>query len=145
MNPVFSISVDISTSDPTIPLGLEVWLDDLLVSNFEHVKESISINHDFSDQDAEHELRFILKNKTNEHTQVDKDGKILRDAVLNISNLKFDEIELNQIFYKNAVYIHNFNGNGPETKDSFHGSLGCNGTVTLKFTTPVYLWLLENM
>jgi hypothetical protein len=23
--------------------------------------------------------------------------------------------------------------------------MGCNGTVSLKFTAPAYLWLLENM
>jgi hypothetical protein len=23
--------------------------------------------------------------------------------------------------------------------------MGCNGTVSLKFTTPIYMWLLETM
>jgi len=145
MTTTFSISVDISTSDSSIPLGLEIWVDDFLVSNFEQVKESIQINQDFSDEDAEHELRFVLKNKLSKHTEIDENGNILKDAVITINHLKFDEIDLEQIMYDNAVYVHDFNGSEQQIQDKFFGSLGCNGTVSLKFTTPVYLWLLENM
>ena len=44
-----------------------------------------------------------------------------------------------------AVYTHDFNGTQPEIEDTFFGEMGCNGTVSLRFTTPIYLWLLENM
>jgi hypothetical protein len=44
-----------------------------------------------------------------------------------------------------AMYTHNFNSTGPSTQDKFYGELGCNGTVTVKFNTPIYLWLLEHM
>jgi len=46
---------------------------------------------------------------------------------------------------KLAQYQHDFNGTGNPTIDKFYGEMGCNGTVSLKFTTPIYLWLLENM
>ena len=59
--------------------------------------------------------------------------------------LAFDEIELKQIFIDHAVYTHNFNGTQTEIQDKFYGEMGCNGTVSFKFTTPVYLWLLENL
>jgi hypothetical protein len=38
-----------------------------------------------------------------------------------------------------------FNGTSEVTEDKFYSELGCNGTVSLKFTTPMYLWLLEHM
>jgi hypothetical protein len=44
-----------------------------------------------------------------------------------------------------ATYTHNFNGAGAETQEKFYGEIGCNGIVSLKFSTPIYLWLLEHM
>jgi hypothetical protein len=44
-----------------------------------------------------------------------------------------------------AKYQHDFNGTGKLTTQNFYGELGCNGTVSLKFSTPIYIWLLENM
>jgi hypothetical protein len=43
------------------------------------------------------------------------------------------------------VYEHNANGTGPLVQDKFYGEMGCNGTVTLEFSSPTYLWLLEQM
>jgi len=62
-----------------------------------------------------------------------------------VTEITFDEIDCTQIVHDHAVYRHNLNGTGPEIDDQFFGDMGCNGTVELKFTTPVYLWLLENM
>jgi hypothetical protein len=96
------------------------------------------------DADAEHELRFVLKNKTAEHTKIDQDGNIVKDSWLTVSDLSFDEIQLGHIGTELAVYTHDFNGTGNQTQEKFYGTLGCNGSVSLKFTTPIYLWLLEN-
>jgi len=49
------------------------------------------------------------------------------------------------VFIDHATYTHNFNGTQAETTDKFYGEMGCNGTVSLRFTTPIYLWLLETM
>jgi hypothetical protein len=86
-----------------------------------------------------------MKNKTTEHTQIDADGNILTDSCICIENLSFDQIALGQMFIDQAVYEHDFNGTADAIKDKFFGIMGCNGTVTLSFTCPIYLWLLENM
>jgi hypothetical protein len=86
-----------------------------------------------------------MKHKTSDHTELDDAGNIIRDAMLSISDIKFDEIALGQVLLNKAVYTHDFNGSQPPVDDKFFGDLGCNGTVSLKFTTPAYLWLLENM
>ena len=139
------ISCSINTTDATAKLGIEVWLDDQQILNQDHVAELIEFKYDFPDDDAEHKLRFVMKNKTAEHTTIDDEGAIIKDACLTVDNLAFDEIELKQIFIDQAVYTHNFNGSQAEIQDKFYGDMGCNGTVSLKFTTPIYLWLLENM
>jgi hypothetical protein len=140
-----TISCKIETSDPACPLGLEIWLDDLQIFNQEHVTETIEFCHDINDDAADHSLRFLLKNKPADYTQIDADGNIIKDARLKISDIEFDEIALNYMIAQQAIYTHSFNGAGAETQEKFYGEMGCNGVVSLKFSTPIYLWLLEHM
>jgi len=116
----------------------------VLLSN-SHVQEKISFAHDISDDDGEHELRIVISGKTADHTRVDKTGNIVKDATLQISNVVIDELDVNQLFLEKCVYTHTFNGTQPEIADTFHGVAGCNGTIAFEFSTPIYLWLLENM
>ena len=135
----------VAPSKTAVPLGCEVWIDDTCVFDQNHVAEPVAVDHEFSDDDGEHVLRITLKNKLPEHTQIDDQGNIMSDALLGVTEISFDEIDCTQIVQNLAVYRHNLNGNGSEIEDQFFGDLGCNGSVELKFTTPVYLWLLENM
>ena len=139
------LACTISSLDPTAAVGLEIWIDDTQIYNTEHVTETVNFAHDFADADGDRQLRFVMKNKTQDHTKIDEAGNILSDCRICINNLSFDEIDLQQILIEQAVYEHNFNGTADKIKDQFYGEMGCNGTVTLAFTTPIYLWLLENM
>ena len=140
-----TISGFIDSSDKKIPLGTEVWIDNICVINIEHVDRIVHFSHEMSDDDGEHELRIVMKHKITEHTELDDTGNIVRDVILTISNIKFDEIDLGQLFFNKTVYTHDFNGSQPSVEDKFFGNMGCNGIVSLKFSTPAYLWLLENM
>ena len=139
------ISFDVETSNSECPLGVQVWLDDSLLLDNPHVQEKIAFVHDMSDDDGEHQLRIVLLGKTADHTQVDEAGNIIKDATLQISTVTIDGIDVNQLFLARCVYTHDFNGTQPKIEDTFHGVAGCNGTIVFEFTTPIYLWLLENM
>jgi hypothetical protein len=135
----------IAPTSADVPLGLEIWIDDQKLFDQAHVQESHKFSADISDNDGEHELRLVLKNKLSEHTQVDANNTIVSDARISVSDIEFEGIALNQLVPDLAEYQHNFNGTGELFLDKFYGELGCNGTVSLKFTTPIYLWLLEHM
>lgn len=139
-----SFSCTITPTSADVPLGLEIWIDDQKLFDQAHVQEHHRFSTDLSD-DGEHELRLVLKNKLPEHTQVDADNTIISDARISVSNIEFDGIALNQIVSNLAEYQHNFNGTGELSVHKFYSEMGCNGTVSLKFTTPIYLWLLEHM
>jgi hypothetical protein len=146
MTPKITITFNLATTDATAELGFEAWIDQRKFLDVDHVKEIQPVAVELDDQDdTEHELRLVLKNKTTAHTQVDEQGNIITDARLRITDLAFDEIKLGHMFFEQAVYTHDFNGTGKTTEDKFYGELGCNGTVSLKFATPMYLWLLEHM
>jgi hypothetical protein len=135
----------IAPTNAAAALGMEIWVDNQKLFDQAHVQEHHKISTDLSDDDGEHELRFVLKNKLSKHTQVDANNTIVSDARISVSNIEFDGIALDQLVSELAEYRHNFNGTGEPIIDKFYSELGCNGTVTLKFTTPVYLWLLEHM
>jgi len=139
------ITFSVSSTDSSAELGFEAWLDDQKVVDIVHVQTPTEVSISVADKDAEHVLKLILKGKCSDHTTVDSDGNILSDTVLTISDLAFDGIVSGQIMCDNATYVHDFNGSGELTEQQFFGTMGCNGTVALNFSTPIYLWLLENM
>jgi len=140
---------DISTNDAQAKLGLEVWLNSQKLFDTDHVTAEQTMTYDIvdhSDDDlTEHELKFVLKNKTDADTLLDQSGSVISSAMITIKNIHFDDIDVSQLLYENSEYVHNFNGHGTTITEKFFGDMGCNGTVTMKFASPVYLWLLETM
>ena len=140
-----SISFDLASSNYEVPLTFQVMLGLDVLRTIDHVSAPHAISLEIDDTDGEHEIKFFMKNKTQEHTVIDADGNIISDAMLTIANMTFDDIKLGHLFTEQAVYHHDFNGTQTPIEDEFFGDMGCNGHVSLKFTTPIYLWLLENM
>ena len=145
MTNTVSITFDLNTTDPNAQLGFEAWVDDTKFADITHVPDPQLITINMPDIDGDHELRLVLKGKNETHTKIDEQGAIISDARLTINNIAFDEIKLGHMLTELATYSHNFNGTKEQTQDRFYGEMGCNGTVSLKFATPIYLWLLENM
>ena len=145
MQNIVKISATIGTTDPAAGLGLEIWLDGQEIFNQNSVTNDYNFVYELNDADAEHELCFVMKNKTQMHTLIDNDGNIVKDSCITISNLSFDEIALGHVFVEKSVYTHDFNGSGEKIQNKFYGTMGCNGSVSFKFYSPIYLWLLENM
>jgi hypothetical protein len=140
-----TISCSLNTTNPASKLGFEAWLDENKFVDIDHVQDKQQISVEVSDDVAEHELRFVLKNKTFEHTKIDDNNNIISDARLTVTDLSFDEIKLGHVLTELTVYTHDFNGSGTTTHEKFYGEMGCNGTVSLKFSAPIYHWLLEHI
>ena len=145
MSNTASISCDIGSTDSTADLGIEVWLNDLKLLDLNHVPETLNFCHEISDADQDYVLKFQLKNKTAAHTEIDSENRIVKDACVTVTNLQFAGIPMGQVFFDMAVYEHDYNGTGTPTQEKFYGQMGCNGTVSLAFSTPIYMWLLEHM
>ena len=139
------IAFDVAPTSVACPFNIEVWVDQSKLLTLDHITDVVHFEHELNDDDGEHELRLVLQGKLPDHTKVDEQGNIISDATLQISNVTIDELDVDQLFLEKCVYTHNFNDTQPEIKDTFFGIAGCNGTISLKFNTPVYLWLLENM
>jgi hypothetical protein len=146
MEDVVKFRCRIESTDPACELKLQIQLNDQQVYANPWVKEAEIVECELPViDDHEYELKWVLYGKTNEHTQIDSQGNIVKDALIKITDVAFDGIELNHLLNEQTIYRHNFNGNGDHVVETFNNFMGCNGTVTLKFTAPFYLWLLEKM
>ena len=140
------ISFVISPSNTEAPLGAEVWLDQQIVFDTESLTAAESVRVDIDDTvEADHVLKIVLKNKRSEHTVLDEDHNIVSDSLLLLSNFELESIDIDQLVFEHAEYCHDFNGNGAATTEKIYGAMGCNGSLSLKFSTPLYVWLLDKM
>jgi hypothetical protein len=102
--------------------------------------------NELPDIDGEHHrIEFVLEGKTFDHTTLDEQGNIVNDLLIAISDICIDDVAMDQKIHDISRYQHNFNGSGEPTECQFSGVMGCNGSVSFEFTSPFYLWLLENL
>ena len=140
------IACEISSSDTSVALCITVLLDGEPVFTSASIQQPQIVEFSVpDDNEVEHVIQWQLSGKTSDHTCIDEQGNIVSDALIHIRNITIDNLNIDQIMFENAVYNHDFNGNGEAIDDQFFGTIGCNGTVTLKFMSPFYIWLLEHM
>jgi len=138
------VSFTVSNTGHKQPLTLRLLLDGTCLWG-SVVTDIQTVTVDLPAEDGNHSLTWEMSGKTTEYTVLDSDNNIVSDACLEFANIEFDGINVDAIVQKLAQYHHDFNGNGTAINDKFYHSMGCNGTVTLDFTSPFYLWLLEHM
>ena len=122
-----TFACQVQPTNSAVALGLRVVLDQATIFETAHVTETVQIKHEISDADGEHELTFELFGKLPEHTKITETGEIVSDALLEISNITLDDIDLDQIFQLLAAYRHDFNGSQTPADHKFYRHMGCNG------------------
>lgn len=91
----------------------------------------------------QHTLSVRLNNKTNDDTiQNDDKTEIVKDMLLNICSVEIDGLELGQMKWDSSVFVAD-DSERPTMTECVN--LGWNGTYSITFSCPFYLWLLENM
>ncbi len=106
------------------------------------------------EEEKEHKLVINRQGKTVGQTVVNEKGDILKDQMLHIKSIEIDEIDIGALVYE-GVYKPDYpkqwalqqakTGNKlPETLKNVT-IMGHNGTWTFTFTSPFYMWLLENL
>jgi len=139
-----SIAFTVSSTNYEVPLGFSVLYNNRTVIDIDYINKQKTVAFDLEIEDGAQQLNFVMKNKTVDHTVIDESNNIISDACLTINDVTIENVDLGYNFIKHSTYTHNFNGTQDSIKDSFHGTMGCNGTVTFEFSSPFYIWLLEN-
>ncbi len=112
----------------------------------------IEFTHD-CESDKSHNLNIIRTNKNVKETIVEN-NKIIKDQLLNIKYIEIDEINIGSLIYE-GVYTPEYpqpwatqqHNKGVTLPKSFKNvtQMGHNGVWAFKFTSPFYMWLLENL
>lgn len=126
-------------------LALEVWIDNSKYFDSKISPGKAKVMFAIEEDESTHQFKIIFKNKTDGHTVIDDNGNIVNDEHLLIENITVDDINIDHMFIEHSKYYHDTNGTQQLENHPFCGYLGCNGIVTLDFSTPFYIWLLENM
>lgn len=126
-------------------LAVELWLDNVIFFDQSISQGTHKVGHTFTEDEDQHQFKIVLKNKQDYHTTIDENGNILEDTIIDVKDICFDTVNIDSMMHDLAKYKHDTNGNSNILTEPFHGHLGCNGTVTLDFHLPFYMWLLENM
>ena len=105
--------------------------------------------------DGENSLVIELINKTRYDTILDSNNSIIEDLLLNIDSIEIDEIDLGSLLWTASKYTPDYPENhklsmansGQELPEFVSNcvNLGWNGRWTLTFSSPFYIWLLENL
>ena len=101
-----------------------------------------------------YELILKRSGKTPKQTIVNDKGDILKDQLLNIKRIEIDEIDIGALVYE-GIYTPEYpepwatqqRNEGTTLKEEFKNvtQMGFNGAWRFKFSSPFYMWLLENL
>lgn len=101
----------------------------------------IEFDHEVVEGDAALQIRLEGKEWQDTVQNEDKTA-ILKDMLLAIRSVEIDEINLGNLIYTRSTYTPDDTAFPPIDNCV---DLGWNGTWSLKFTSPFYIWLLENI
>jgi hypothetical protein len=150
MNEEVEISVSLSSEFHDDPPNFQLFLNDVLISGgtiSAKMSEKSSEEFKWTGQlpEGEHVIKIIFSGKTDKDTEIDAEGNIIKDKLLNVHGISIDEIELGNLVYK----LCNFYPDKKIRSDLPYvipnlTCIGYNGVWILKFNVPTYLWLLEH-
>lgn len=138
----------ITTNGYASEIQFTIKFNDLIVAQFECDNQMHTIDYTMSDSDDDTvkacSFQITMEGKKESHTVVSDDGNIESDCYAILEQIIFEEIDVTDEFAQGQkIYLHNNNGNGELITDEFYGFIGCNGVVTMEFSTPLHLWMLE--
>ena len=106
------------------------------------------------EEGKEYNLIINRSGKTPKQTVINEKGDILNDQLLNIKYIGIDEIDIGTLVYE-GVYTPNYpepwatqqREAGTELQESLKNvtQIGHNGEWKFTFSSPFYMWLLENL
>lgn len=123
-----------------------VWLDDQKILSDKINFDTHTVKFDRDLTEGQHEIKIRLENKTI-HDTVIENGEIIKDMLLNIDDIIIEDMSLGNLLWDATYHLdqpQTFNGQTVTQLDHCV-NLGWNGTYTLKFSSPFYIWLLEKL
>ena len=136
---------------------------EILIDDKNHFKGDITGTEDKPDliefeaefeEGKDYNLIINRSGKTKNQTVINEKGDRLKDQLLHIKSMEIDEIDIGTLVYE-GVYTPQYpepwatqqREAGVELRHTFKNvtQMGHNGEWKFKFSSPFYMWLLENL
>jgi hypothetical protein len=123
------------------------------ITGSESTPDIIEFEHECTEGEK-YTLIIKRSNKGVGQTVINEKGDILKDQLLHIKSIEIDEIDLGHLLYE-GIYTPDYpepwateqRESGQDLEESFKNvtKMGHNGTWRIEFSSPFYMWLLENL
>ena len=123
------------------------------ITGTEDKPDVVEFEHEL-DEGKEYTIIINRSGKNKGQTVINENGDVLKDQLLHIKGIEIDEIDIGALVYE-GVYTPEYpepwasqqREAGVELPESFKNviRMGHNGKWSFKFTSPFYMWLLENL
>lgn len=135
------IDLDAQGWDARYPCA-KVYIDDQLIFD-KMVTATVTVPWSGNLDEGDHVIAIEMYGKRDGDTVQDKDGNIVDDVLLNIGKVFVDEVDLDLLTWSKSKYMPLGEYSPDLVEDCV--DLGWNGRWELTFSSPVYLWLLDNL
>ena len=140
------------------PPHAEILIDDTSyfkkdITGTEEKPDIIEFEHECKEEET-YNLLIKRSGKGKGQTVVNEKGDILKDQLLHIKRIEIDEIDIGGLVYEGEytpIYPEPWASqqikDGIDLKTSLRNvtAMGFDGTWKFKFSSPFYMWLLENL
>ena len=140
------------------PPHAEILIDDNSyfkkdITGTEEKPDIIEFEHECKEEET-YNLLIKRSGKGKGQTVVNEKGDILKDQLLHIKRIEIDEIDIGGLVYEGEytpIYPEPWASqqikDGIDLKTSLRNvtAMGFDGTWKFKFSSPFYMWLLENL
>jgi len=99
------------------------------------------------EEDQQYKLTVVYDNKSVKYDVVLQDGLPIKDKRIEINSISFDDIDLD-FFTLSSQDSLSYTTTDPQGENAtgFDATkLSWNGSTTLLFESPIYIWILENL
>ena len=135
------IEINLSSTWWNTPPRCKVWIGNDVVLQSSEIRDPTKIVWKGNLTEGAQSIRIALFAKDGKsETILDETGKLIKDQLLHIDSISIDEINLDSMLHTYGKFLAEDGRN----IDSIV-NIGWNGTWSLDFQVPVYIWLLENM
>jgi hypothetical protein len=135
-----------------IKINDKIYFDGTITGT-ENAPSVVEFEHSLAEGEN-HDLQIVRTGKSKKQTIINEKGDILQDQILHIKHVEIDEIDIGALVYE-GVYVPKYpepwakqqreaGVDLPQTLKNVT-SMGHNGTWTFTFSSPFYMWLLENL
>lgn len=109
----------------------------------QHITDSTTLSQQIElTPGTNHQLAIELRHKLPEHTVIDDQGKIIEDSVLLIESFSIEDVEITEQLSTNEKQFYYEHSGG---RHQLYNTLGVNGKAIINFSSPIYIWMLENI